>query len=77
MSVRHPTLWVFVARLKSEERRIAKTIGDVRRGLDRDTRRRKWRDLEDRIVQLKNRYATGAINVDEYWNAIGYAVQSE
>lgn len=76
VSVRHPSLWVFLARLKTEERRIAITVNEIRRGQYTDNRRRKWRNLEERILQLKQRYINGAITVDEYWNAIRYAVQS-
>jgi hypothetical protein len=76
VSVRHPSLWIFLTRLKTEERRIAKTVKELTRGQHRDNRRRKWRDLEERIAKLKQRYLNGAINVDEYWNAIRYVVQS-
>ena len=67
---------VFLARLKREERRIAETVNEIRRGQYRDTRRRKWRNLEDRISSLKNQYVNGAINLEAYWNAIRYAVNS-
>jgi hypothetical protein len=76
VSVRSPSLWVFLARLKSEERRIATTVREIKRGQYRITRRRKWRNLEDRIAQQKRQYANGVINVDEYWDAIRYAVHS-
>ena len=76
VSVRHPSLWLFLARLKSEERRIARTVKDIKRGQYRDTRRRKWRKLEDRISTLKDRYVNGVITLQQYWNAIRHAVQS-
>jgi hypothetical protein len=65
VSVRHPSLWLFLARLKSEERRIARTVKGIKREQYRDNRRRKWRKLEDRISTLKNRYVIGVITLQQ------------
>jgi hypothetical protein len=72
--VRHPSLWVFLCSLKTEERRTAKTVREIRRGQHTDNRRRKWRTLEERINKLKGRFANGTITLKQYWDAIRHAV---
>ena len=37
-------------------------------------RRRKWRQLEARISRLKDQYANGTLTMDQYWDAIRFAV---
>jgi hypothetical protein len=63
-------------RLKSEERRIARTIGEIRRGQQVSNRRQKWKKLETRIVGLKDQYAQGIITISEYWDSIRHLVYS-
>lgn len=38
-------------------------------------RRRKWRALEARIRSLKRQFEDGRRNINEYWDAISYAVR--
>lgn len=37
-------------------------------------RKRKWRNLEERMVRLKGEYNNGIRNLDQYWNAVCYVV---
>jgi hypothetical protein len=67
---------VFITRLKNEERRIARTIGEIKRGLNVSNRRQKWKKLETRIVGLKDQYAQGIITAMEYWDFIRHLVFS-
>ena len=52
VSVRHPSLWVFLARLKSEDVRIVRDMRHHRMGLRIFNRRANWRCMEDRIQHL-------------------------
>jgi len=76
VSVRHPSLFVFISRLKSEERRLSREIRQLRRGQQTSERRGKWIRLEARIVGMKTQYERGASTLDQYWNAVCYVMHS-
>lgn len=76
MSVRRPSLWHFIRRLKDEERRVRRSIRQARAGVQPSVRRRKWRKLEERIDRLKQQHARGTITLNDYWNAIRFAVRA-
>jgi hypothetical protein len=59
-----------IMRLKNEERRIARIIGEIRSVQQVSNRRQKWKKLETRIVSLKDQYAQGIITATEYWDSI-------
>jgi hypothetical protein len=42
----------------------------VNRGDAPPTRRRKWRDLDHRLIQLKQEYRNGVRNLEEYGDAV-------
>ncbi len=74
VSVRHPSLWVFTVRLKAEERKVMRDIRHLRRGQAVSSRRSNWRRVEERIIGLKRRYTAGTLTIDQYWNAVRFAV---
>jgi hypothetical protein len=76
VSVRKPSLWVFIKRIKDEEQKIRRDVRLIRSGQQRDVRRRKWRRLEERIVKLKREYAAGQISLEQYWNAMRFVVHA-
>jgi len=72
VGVRHPTLWIFIKRLKDEEVRIQAQVRQLRAGVPPTARRNKWCRLEDKIVNLKAQYSNGTISLKRYWNAIRF-----
>ena len=76
VSVRRPSLWHFIRRVKDEEARIRRTVQQVRSGMLQQERRSKWRRLEQRIVRLKDQYRSGVITLREYWNAARYVTNT-
>lgn len=72
VSVRRPSIWHFIRRLKDEERRVWRTVRHVRAGIAPSVRRCKWRRLEERIDRLKAQYSNGAITLSDYWDAIRF-----
>jgi len=75
VSVRHPSLWHFIRRLKDEERRISRSVRQPRAGIQLSHRRRKWRMLEERIDRLKMQYNNGTITLTHYWDAVRFAIR--
>ena len=75
VSVRHLSLWLFIVRLKDEERRISRSIRQVRAGHQLSERRRKWRKIEERIDRLKTQYSNGVITLTQYWDAVRFATR--
>lgn len=72
----HPSLWVFIRKLKDEQRETEISAAAALRGDPPRPRRRKYRDMEHRILRLKEEYANGRRNVEEYWNAIRHVVRT-
>ena len=54
---RHPSQWIFLRHLKDEQRLVESTTAAAERGEPRPRPKKKWRDLEDRIVRLKREYS--------------------
>lgn len=77
VSVRRPSIWNFIRRLKDEERRIWRNVRHVRAGVQPSVRRRKWRQLEERIERLKTQYSNGTITLKQYWNAIRFVTHQD
>jgi len=73
VSVRRPSLWHFLRRLKDEERHVCRTVRQARAGIQTCVRRCKWRKLEERIDRLKRQYTAGTITLKEFWDVIRYA----
>jgi hypothetical protein len=70
----HPNLWIFIRKMKDEQRRIHLTITAADNGQDPPRRKRKFRVLEKRIRRLKRDYSAGRRDVLSYWNAVSHAV---
>ncbi|KAL8620153.1 hypothetical protein ACOMHN_067003 [Nucella lapillus] len=72
--VRRPNIWVFLRVLKDQQALSENTFEAVRRGELPPRRRKKWRNLEERLQELKRQYNTGARNLDQFWSALTYLV---
>ena len=56
VSVRHPSLWTFIRCLKDQKSSLETSIDAVNRGDAAPKRKRKWRNLEARLLRLKEEY---------------------
>ncbi|KAL8592514.1 hypothetical protein ACOMHN_030199 [Nucella lapillus] len=74
VAVRRPNIWVFLRVLKDQQALSENTFEAVRRGELPPRRRKKWRNLEERLQELKRQYNTGARNLDQFWTALTYLV---
>ncbi|CAG2207603.1 unnamed protein product [Mytilus edulis] len=74
VSVRHPSLWTFIRCLKDQQATLENSVEAVDRGDPAPKRKRKWRNLEARMMRLKEEYNNGTRNLDQYWNAVCYGV---
>ncbi|KAL8622856.1 hypothetical protein ACOMHN_026977 [Nucella lapillus] len=72
VAVRRPNIWVFLRVLKDQQALSENTFEAVRRGELPPRRRKKWRNLEERLQELKRQYNTGARNLDQFWSALTY-----
>jgi len=70
----HPSLWLFIRKLKDEQHLVELTLAAGVRGDPAPTKRRKWRLLETRIQRLNAEYNIGARTIHEFWHAVTYAV---
>ena len=71
-----PNLWVFLRKLKDEEKRCRQTLHSVARGEQPPRRKRCYRLLQKRLRTLRREYSSGARSFDEYWAAVSYSIQS-
>ena len=74
VAVRHPSLWTFIRHLKDQQSFLENSVEAVDRGDPVPKRRKKWRDLQDRMVTLKTEYINGTRNSDQHWNAVCYSI---
>lgn len=74
VQVRHPSLWTYIWHLKNQQARAEQQMTAAANGEAPPTRRRKWRQLEQRIVRLKNQYINGNRNLEEYWSAVAHCI---
>jgi len=72
--VRHPNLWVFLRKLKDEERRCRRQLHAAPLGEAPALRKRTYRALQERIGRLQQEYRAGHRSAEEYWTAVSYAV---
>ena len=56
---RHPSHWTFIRCLKDEQGITESSVNAVNRGDAPVARRRKWGDLERRLIRLKQEYRNG------------------
>ncbi|KAL8592621.1 hypothetical protein ACOMHN_026551 [Nucella lapillus] len=74
VSVRHPSLWTYIWHLKDQQARAEQQMTAAANGEAPPSRRRKWRQLEQRIVRLKNQFINGNRNLEEYWSAVAHCI---
>ena len=76
VEVRHPSLWVFIRKLKDMQLSTKRTTINAMNGRNPPARKLKWKLLENKLVQLKQDYLNGNRTIDSFWNAasrcIGY-----
>jgi hypothetical protein len=76
VAVRHPNLWIFVRKLKDEERQCRRAIHVAERGDAPPTRKRSFRLLQRRIERLQDSYNNGRRNLNGYWRAVAHVVHN-
>jgi hypothetical protein len=73
---RHPSLWLFIRKLKDEQKLAEISIQAVHNGVAPAPRKKKWRDFETRLQRLKDQYAAGARTLDQYWDAVAATIRA-
>lgn len=76
VEIRHPSLWLLICRLKDQDKKTARELRQVKRGVQLGKRKAKWRRLQTRIQTLKDEYRSGRRNFKDYWSAVKYAVHN-
>ena len=71
----HPSVWLFIRKLKDEQRLTDLSAIAAEHGDPVPKKRKKWRDLDKRVRALKQEYEDGRRPLDEYWDAMAYAVK--
>ena len=74
VAVRHPSLWVFLRKLKDEQAIHEIKVRGMLNGARPPRRRLKWQQLENRIVHLKTQLQNGGRDLEEYWMAVRHSV---
>lgn len=74
VEVRHPNIWVFIRKLKDEEKHVRHRVRAAEQGEPAPRRKRRYRLLEERVQRLRREYGVGARCVDEYWRAVAHSV---
>lgn len=74
VGVRHPNLWIFLRKLKDEEKQTRRLLACVERGDAPPKRKRSSRILSRRIRRLKNDYQAGRRSIDQYWKAMTHLI---
>ena len=72
MDRRHPSIWVFIRRLKDEQRLVETQCGMSERGERAPQQRRKWRRQEERLRRLRRQNRNNQRTLDQYWDAVQY-----
>ena len=70
----HPSLWLFLRVLKNEQRLHEIVVRNAFNGVRPPIRRRKWRQFEQRIINLRDELRNRQRTVVDYWRAISHAV---
>ncbi|KAL8565444.1 hypothetical protein ACOMHN_049421 [Nucella lapillus] len=69
---RHPNLWSFIRQLKDHQTLTEEAIFRAERGDAPPPRRRKWRELEERLFRLRQQYNGGERDIQSYWRAVSH-----
>ena len=72
-----PNFWIFLKTLQKEEKLAKANYLQYRLGYrSPPQRKKKWRYLNDRIFNLKNRFESRNLNIDDYWTNISHVCQN-
>ena len=71
---RHPSLWVFIRRLKDEQRLVETVCALAERGERPPPVRRKWRRQEERLKRLRRQYRRDERTLEQYWAAVQHLI---
>lgn len=76
VGVRHPNLWVFIRKLKDEQRHCRRVLRAADRGDAPPASKRCYRLLQQRITRLRDDYCAGHRTIGSYWKAVAHAIHS-
>ena len=68
--------WIFLKTLQKDEKLAKANYLQYRLGYRSPPQRKNWRDLNDRIFNLKNRFESRNLNIDDYWTNISHVCQN-
>ena len=60
--------------MKDQQSSLENSVEAVYNGESAPKRRTKWQNLEDRLQRLETEYNNGTRNLEQYWNAVCYAI---
>ena len=73
----HPNFWVFVKSLQNEENLARRSYRRFQLGYQADIpQRKKWRNLNAMICNVKQRFEMQSLDTDEYWDSISEICQN-
>ena len=70
----HPSLWTVIRKLKDEQAVARNSLLRANQGYPPVPRKRKWRQMEQRIQNLKTSLMNGQRTMAQYWSAVSYSV---
>lgn len=76
VGIRHPNLWIFLRKVKDEEKNGRLVLRSMERGDAPPKRKRQYRLLQKRIKRLQKDYRTGRRSLKSYWAAVSYAIHN-
>ena len=71
-----PNFWIFLQTLQKEEKIAKIKYEQYKLGYSGPIQTRKWRLLNERIQNLKNRFEAQQINIDDFWTNISHLCQN-
>lgn len=75
VGIAHPNLWIFLRKIKDEEKNSRTVIRSAEQGNAPARRNRRHRLVQKRIKRLKRDYAAGRRSLGNYWAAVSYSMQ--
>ena len=71
-----PNFWLFLRTLQKEEKWAKTCFEQYKMGYASKPQRKKWRDLNSQIQNLKNRFESRIITLDQYWTNMSHVCQN-
>jgi hypothetical protein len=62
--------------MKDRQASLETAVDSANRGDPPPARRRKWKDLEARLIRLKGQYVNGDRDLEDYWVACAHCIAS-